>query len=108
MELRFPDDTSATFLTPDFFQGNKRVAMTGPSTQLVTPQSVTQGRLQNEVDHKVFAINRTHSELVKFSGANDEEYLRTLDCLRDILDCGASDENPTLSMAYLSRDEAGQ
>lgn len=107
MELPFLYDTSITLITPNFYQGNKRVAMTGPSTQLVTPQSATQGRLQNEAEHKVFAINRTHSELVKFSGANDEEYLRALDCLRDILDCGASDEYPTVSMGYLSKDEQG-
>lgn len=82
--------------------------MTGPSIQLVTPRSATQGRLQDEPEHRVFAINRTHSELVKFSGANDEEYLRALDCLRDILDCGVSDEYPTSSMKFLLRDEKGQ
>lgn len=108
MELPFLYDTGTTLMTLKYHQDNKTVAMAGPSIQLVTPQSATHGRLQDEGEHRVFAINRTHSELVKFSGANDEEYLRTLDCLRDILDSGPSDENATLSIRHLSTDEKGQ
>lgn len=47
--------------------------MTGPSTILVTKSSATHGRPWEDGAEQICAINRTHSEMVKF-GPHDADY----------------------------------
>lgn len=55
--------------------------MTGPPTILVAESSATHGRPGEDKAHNVQAINRTHSELVKYR-RGDQDYLVVLDLLR--------------------------
>ena len=55
--------------------------MTGPCKVLVDSSSATHSRPWESEAHHVQAIQRTHSELVKFS-RNDEEYQRVLSVLK--------------------------
>lgn len=80
--------------------------MKGPPTVLVTPLSATQGKLGNEPGHRVFALNRTHSEMIKFIGPNDNDYETTLDCLKEI-EKRIAREISVWPLHPLSRDEQG-
>lgn len=51
--------------------------MTGPSTVLVNTFSATHGHPDDAKNHRVYPIDRGHSDLVKFSSSHDEAY-RTL------------------------------
>lgn len=56
--------------------------MNGPDTILVGQASATHGRSWENKAHHIQAINRTHSQLVKFR-ANDEVYRRILGTLKE-------------------------
>lgn len=58
--------------------------MTGPPTVLVTAHSATHGRLGDEAGHRVYPIDRTHSDLVKFTGPYDEPYTTTVQFLASV------------------------
>jgi hypothetical protein len=58
--------------------------MNGPHTILVGSASATHVRHWEDEAHHVQAINRDHSQLVKFK-ANDEVYERVLGTLRDFV-----------------------
>lgn len=55
--------------------------MTGRRTVLVDSSSATHGRSWEIEAHHIQALNRTHSEMVKFS-SNDGDYDRVLAVLR--------------------------
>ena len=63
------------------FQVNGHWEMSGPLTVLVDMYSATQGSLRERGEGYVEAINRNHSELVKFR-RNDEDYERVLSLLK--------------------------
>lgn len=56
--------------------------MKGPDAILVGQASATHGRSWENKAHHIQAINRAHSQLVKFR-ANDEVYRRTLGTLKE-------------------------
>lgn len=56
--------------------------MKGPDAILVAQASATHGRSWENEAHHIQAINRTHSQLVKFR-AHDEVYKRILGTLKD-------------------------
>lgn len=56
--------------------------MTGPRAVLVDSHSATHGRPHDSEHHRVYPLNRTHSDLVKFENAYDEAYLTVLGYLR--------------------------
>jgi hypothetical protein len=58
--------------------------MSGPLRMLVDIYSATQGRPWENGEGFIEAINRNHSDLVKF-GRNDEDYERVLAYLRRIV-----------------------
>lgn len=58
--------------------------MNGPYDILVKPHSATQGKFTNDRQHRVLAINRTHSDLVKLQGTNDDVYVAILNWLEEI------------------------
>lgn len=58
--------------------------MKGPDAILVGSASATHGRHWENQAHHVQAINRNHSQLVKFK-ANDEVYDRILGTLEDFV-----------------------
>jgi hypothetical protein len=58
--------------------------MSGPPQILVDKDSATQSRPWETSDRYIMSINRSHSDLVKFS-KHDHEYEIVLDCLRDFL-----------------------
>jgi protein SERAC1 len=57
--------------------------MTGPPTILVNSWSATHGRSWENKAHHVQALNRTHSDLVKFP-SHDGDYTRVLDVLKSM------------------------
>jgi hypothetical protein len=59
--------------------------MKGPDAILVGTASATHGRHWENQAHHVQAINRDHSQLVKFK-ANDEVYDRVLSTLKDFVE----------------------
>jgi len=58
--------------------------MTGPEAVLVTQSSATHGRHWEMGPEHMCAINRTHSEIVKF-GAHDPEYDKVLVQIRGLV-----------------------
>lgn len=67
-----------------FCQVDGRWEMSGPLRMLVDIHSATQGRPWENGENFIDAINRNHSDLVKFS-RNDEDYERVLAHLRRIV-----------------------
>lgn len=52
---------------------------------LVSEDSATQGFLDDDDPmHRVFPVNNTHSDMVKFSTANDDVYKTVIRCLKEI------------------------
>lgn len=74
--------------------------MTGPSAVLVNTSSATHGRLEDSEHHRVYPINRNHSELVKFSGPHDEEY-KTLVAFLNGIDYSEKESPVTMSKAQI-------
>lgn len=64
-----------TVLSPTALKVNGIWKMEGPEEYLVSIPSATQGKTYNEPGHEVLPINRTHSNLVKFSSATDVVYI---------------------------------
>lgn len=58
--------------------------MTGPPAVLVDSHSATHGRPYDSEHHRNYPIDRTHSDLVKFSSAYDETYIMVLGYLRSL------------------------
>ncbi|KAL1623034.1 hypothetical protein SLS56_008445 [Neofusicoccum ribis] len=58
--------------------------MTGPPALLVGEDSAKCGRSWESDAKYAFAINRTHSELVKFRGPHDKEYAKVSRCLKSL------------------------
>ncbi|KAL1615371.1 hypothetical protein SLS56_011838 [Neofusicoccum ribis] len=58
----------------------------GPPEVLVSSHSATQGKLnENDPNHRVFPVQKTHSDLVKFSSENDTTYKTVVDCLESVI-----------------------
>ncbi|KAL1645242.1 hypothetical protein SLS58_003949 [Diplodia intermedia] len=55
--------------------------MNGPPAVLVSVSSATHGTPHDYGDHRVIPVNRTHSDLVKFTGLHDDVYQMVLDRL---------------------------
>ncbi|KAL1851077.1 hypothetical protein VTK73DRAFT_9546 [Phialemonium thermophilum] len=74
--------------------------MTGPATVLVTKPSATHGRPWETGPEHICAINRTHSEMVKF-GPHDQEYEKVVEriqgLVRHALSSARSQDPPKLS-----------
>lgn len=58
--------------------------MTGRLVVLVDSHSATHGRPNDSDGHRVYPIDCSHSELVKFSSSYDEAYTTVLEYLRSI------------------------
>jgi hypothetical protein len=58
--------------------------MTGPPTVLVDMSSATHGRPWEGDAQHILALNRSHSELIKFS-YHDHDYPRVLEILRKLV-----------------------
>lgn len=58
--------------------------MNGPDAVLVTKSSATQGRHWEDRPEYTCAVDRTHSEMVKFK-PEDHEYDKVLQRLRDLV-----------------------
>lgn len=89
--------------------------MEGPLDVLVSPYSATDGKCRDDTGHSVIAVNRNHSDLVKFNGKCDEIYSLVVKSLVDIRsyteeigDSQYSPDNDDLeclrSLSYLEQD----
>lgn len=60
--------------------------MTGPGTVLVGVSSATHSRPGEVAAHHIQAINRSHSDMVKFSSRHDKYYRQVLHQLLNFLE----------------------
>lgn len=70
------------------FQVNGRWVMSGPSAVLVDASSATHGRHWESRHPFIYPVNRSHSDMVKFTGSDDHVYRVVLERLR-LLEAGA-------------------
>lgn len=68
---------------------------------LVTPASATGGKVYDVDRHEAIQVNRTHSDLVKFSTRFDGAYERVVDFLESLI------KQDSHKLWKLSKDEQG-